>query len=214
MDEKLLKKVHETLTSLYVHNMEVPVSISRICRLRLRHKGKTLNRKEIKDAIHELWHRGMANGDVYPGEHEMRYVPILPLTFSEKVVEVVRDGFRAAQFFDHIPTENEILDVLNDKFRYMVGIYMKTEMLTHDGAIARQLVERLHLEYFVIHPGVPVRVSFLLASDKTAVIRSTLAERKKMLADLAAKGFLVRDGNKVVPITPYPAWRVYHRNNP
>lgn len=214
MDDGIIKKVHAALTRLYVQNMDEPITAVQINRLRIRYKGKILTRHEIDDALNMCWKRGTAHGDVFSGEHEMRYVPIQPLTFSEKVVEVVRDGFRAAQFFDHIPTENEILDVLNDKFRYMVGIYMKTEMLTHDGAIARQLIERLHLEYFVIHPGVPVRVSFLLASDKTAVIRSTLAERKKMLADLAAKGFLVRDGNKVVPITPYPAWRVYHRNNP
>ena len=212
MDDEMLKKVHAALIRLYEKNMNEPVSATQINRLRIRYNGKIITLNDIKDALNMCWKRGIAYGDIFPGK-QMRYVPLQTKTFPEKVVEAVLDGFRSAQFFDHLPSDEEILDVLRDKFRYMVGIYMKTEMLTRDGAIARQLVERLHLEYFVIHPGVPVRASFLLTADGTAVIRSTLAERKKMLEDLAAKRFLVRDGNKITPITPYPAWNVYNKNN-
>lgn len=213
MDDEMLKKVHAALIRLYEKNMNNPVSATQINRLRIRYNGKIITLNDVNDALNMCWKRGIVHGDIFPGEQQMRYVPLQTKTFPEKVVELVLDGFRAAQFFDHIPSDEEILDVLRDKFRYMVGIYMKTEMFTRDGAIARQLVERLHLEYFVIHPGVPVRASFLLAADGSAVVRSTLLERKKMLADLAVKGFLVRDGNKVIPITPYPAWSVYNKNN-
>lgn len=139
------------------------------------------------------------------------YVPYR--STAEKLADAVRDGFRNSGYFDHEPTDNEIIAVLRERFCRMASCHMKLDLLTRDGAIARQLVERLHFEFYAMNHQRPVRISYLLKADSGADIQSTLVDRKRMLADLAGKGFLRIENNKVVPITPYPAWSVYARSN-
>lgn len=218
MEEALIQRVYETIDRIYRASDGTPVKMRQIMIHGIHFRGSRVTSADIRATIDVLTERGAVSAQARFREKSLDYVPVKWISaageFSpaEMALKIIRAELRNVQYFDHDATDEEIISMLRNSFRDMVAWNLKARVLTRDGAIARQMIERLHFEFFVLRPGLPVRVAYLLEEDPEAIMPSTLAIRKRMLADLAAKGFLRIEKNKAIPITPYPAWSVYARN--
>lgn len=213
MDEKLIQRIYAAMNRIFTKSGNTAVTASQLLRAGIRWNGAFISSEQVREALDIFCERGMATSISRFGGKRMEYSPCAYKATQEKILEAVRNGFWEAQFFDHAPTDEEILAVLNENMRLLLGGYMKLHYLTREGAIARQLVEKLHLECCIIHPGRAVRESWFLKADPDARLASTMAERRRILADLAAKGFVRAKNHRVVPNIPYPSWSVYARSN-
>lgn len=222
MNEQVLEKVLATVERIYFKT-NTPVSLSDIGQNGVIYCGNKLSAKERREALTELTRRGLTKivrthrGTLaYAPEDQKSDTESNKPSTADLVYEAVKQGLMNIQYFSGEPTPGDILNFMRTGFQYGALWFFKKHVLTRDGAIARQIAERVHFEFFIgNHRSEPISKRYALVSNEHDVIKSTLAERKAALQCLIKNGFIRLKGVRLVPVTPYPSWDTYkkHKEN-
>lgn len=218
MNEKIIEKVLEAVKRINKKNGR-PVKLSTIANNGIVYNGRKLLANERRNAIAELLQRGLVKEVKASRKATAGYIPIeqtveVMTEEAKKALEIygaMKFRLKSVKYFEHDPTPEEVMNFIEDGFCQSVTWFIKTHVLTREGAIARQILERIHFSIYVMNPRVPVKKRYALTADPNDIIPSTLEERRAALNSLIDNGFVKTVSKKLIIAEPIPSFQVYKR---
>lgn len=128
---------------------------------------------------------------------------------QSKVFKIIKQSLEEIGYSTQI-TDKEVLEFVKASASQTTLWYFKTQILTRQGAIAREVLEQIHFNY-IFADKKPVSIAQATKELPNPAIKSTYSERREALESLVSNGFIKVVRRQYVPVEKLPSFNVYKK---